>query len=266
MIISKQIANEKIPNLRDLGGMEGVDGRKIREGLLIRSEQLFNASENDKKLLEELPIRKILDFRNPKETKEKPDPVPANCDYLNLSIIDEASLISWEKDKTPEKMPEAKSAADEEADSLHKMREIYRDFIRIPYSRTQYNRFLNEVLSTENGAALWHCTLGKDRCGWGSVLVQAVLGVSKEAILEDYLYTNVCLKDEIAAMMAMFEELNKRTNMKSFHPVLFQAREEYLMAAYNEIDKLYGSMEAYIEEGLGIDKATIKRFRDKYLV
>lgn len=263
---SLQIPNEKVPNLRDLGGMKGADGKHIRKGLLIRSEQLFNASEKDVALLESLPLRKIFDFRNSKEAGEKPDPAVRGCMNLNLSIIDDSTLVSWEKNRSDHSQEEMKAAQNDPEAGARGMCEVYRNFVRMPYSRAQYTRFLQEILSTENGAVLWHCTLGKDRCGWGSVLVQAVLGVDREDILADYLYTNVCLKDEIAGMMATLQKLTAKTNMSNAGTALVEAREEYLMAAFDEVEKQYGSMDAFLEKGLGVDASMLERFRSRYLV
>lgn len=266
MEISKQIQNQMVPNLRDLGGMEGADGKRIRSGCLLRSEQLYRASESDVALLTALPLRRIVDFRNPKEAAEKPDPVICGSEYLHLSIIDDSTLLSWEKNKSEQGRQQIEAAKNDPDAGARGMCELYRNFVRMPYSRSQYTRFLQSILATEDGAVLWHCTLGKDRCGWGSALVQAVLGVSKEAILEDYLYTNVCLKDEIAGMMEMLRKLTKETNLGNAGSALVEAREEYLLAAWDEAEKLYGSMDAFLEQGLGVDASMRDKLRARYLV
>ena len=266
MRISKQIKNEKVPNLRDLGGMEGADGKQIRSGLLFRSEQLYHASEKDVAFLEALPLKKIMDFRNPKEAAEKPDPCLKGCTNVPLSIIDEATLVSWENDKTLKGARESEAAKNDPKTGAEGMCEIYRNFVRIEYSRAQYARFLKEILDTQDGAVLWHCTLGKDRCGWGSVLVQSMLGVSREAIVADYLYTNECLKDEIAGMMAMLQKMTEKTNLGNAGAALVEAREEYLQAAFDEIDRLYGSMDAFLRDGLAVDESMKQAFRARYLL
>lgn len=265
MVISKQIQNEKVPNMRDLGGMIGAGGKAIRSGLLIRSEQLYRASENDKAMLASLPLRKIFDFRNPKEAAEKADPEIAGCSYMNLSIIDESTVVSWESNRSEKSRQEMEAAKTDPEAGAKQMCEVYRNFVRTPFSRAKYAEFLKEILDTENGAVLWHCTLGKDRCGWGSVLVQAVLGVSREAIMEDYLFTNVCLKDEIANMMETLKKIAKGTSLANSGSALVEARKEYLEAAFDEIDKLYGSMDAFLEKGLNIDASMLERFRARYL-
>ncbi len=265
MEISKQMQNDRVPNLRDLGGMIGADGKRVRSGLLLRSEQLYNASERDVAMLAELPLKKIVDFRNPKEAGEKPDPDISGCEKLPMSIIDDSTLVSWEKDKSAQGQKDMAKLNKDPDSAAEGMREIYRNFVRMPYSRAQYTKFLKAILDTEDGAVLWHCTLGKDRCGWGSALVQYVLGVSREAIVADYMYTNVCLKDEIAGMMAMLQRLTAGTSVDNAGAALVEAREDYITAAFDEAEKLFGSMEAFLKDGLGVDKAMVDRFRARYL-
>ena len=266
MEISKQLQSKKVPNLRDLGGMTGADGKKIREGCLIRSAQLYNATKKDMDLLESLHIRKIFDFRNAQEAQEKPDPSLPGCEYTNLSILEGSSAVSWEKKRTESGDTEPKKAESAPKSGVEQVCGAYRDFIRKPASREQYSRFLRGILDTEDGAVLWHCTLGKDRCGWGSVLVETVLGVSREDIIEDYLYSNVCLKHEIAGMMPILKKLLEKMHMVNAGTAVVEAREEYLTAAFDEINKLYGSMDAFLEEGLGIDETMRDKLRTRYLI
>ena len=49
--MSKLLTAEKIVNLRDLGGMVTMDGRRIKEGFLFRSGDLGNATDADKQML-----------------------------------------------------------------------------------------------------------------------------------------------------------------------------------------------------------------------
>lgn len=262
---SQPLGGEKLHNLRDLGGMTGAEGKHIRSGLLLRSEQLYQASESDISLLEKMPLRLVVDFRNPKEAAEKPDPSVNGCEYKHLSIIDDSTLLSWEKDRSEQGLKQLE-AADSDAAGGKAMCELYRNFVRTAYSRAQYSRFLQSVMAVEDGAVLWHCTLGKDRCGWGAVLVQFVLGVSKEDILQDYLFTNECLKEEIAGMLSMLQKLSKNTTLAHAGRAMVEARKEYVLAAWEEAEKLYGSMDAFLENGLGVDEAMKQQFRARYLV
>lgn len=52
------------------------------------------------------------------------------------------------------------------------------------------------ILQQEEGAVLWHCSMGKDRVGVGTALLLYALGVPMETIMEDYLRTNRCLEED----------------------------------------------------------------------
>ena len=87
--MSQQIAFEGLHNVRDLGGMVGAGGRKIRAGLLYRSDQLYFATEADKDKLGEMGIGVVVDFRSVPERDEKPDPAIEGARNLHLPIIED---------------------------------------------------------------------------------------------------------------------------------------------------------------------------------
>ena len=60
--MDRSIPFEKLINFRDLGGMTGADGRKIKPGMIIRGGNLHVASEKDIEKLSRKGYRKA--FRN----------------------------------------------------------------------------------------------------------------------------------------------------------------------------------------------------------
>lgn len=111
---------------------------------------------------------------------------------------------------------------------------------------------------------LWHCTVGKDRAGIGAVLIEEALGVPRDEIFADYLYTRECLRDEIRSLC---DTIKKKASTDS--PLadealsyLFGVDEEYLLSFYNTIEKEYGDMASFFEKGLGItaeDRAALQQ-------
>ena len=78
---------------------------------------------------------------------------------------------------------------------LHKqefpdMKDIYIMMIQNKFCNQQITKAVREVMTTENGSVLWHCTEGKDRCGLLSAIILFLLDVSEEDVMEDYLKTN----------------------------------------------------------------------------
>ena len=51
------------PNARDLGGLVGVDGRRIRPGVLIRASALGRLVDDDLPALGELGLACVVDLR-----------------------------------------------------------------------------------------------------------------------------------------------------------------------------------------------------------
>lgn len=73
-MLSRHIDFEGMSNVRDLGGMTGADGKKIKSGLLFRSDQLHSATKADQEKLKEIGVKYIVDLRNIREYTEQPDP------------------------------------------------------------------------------------------------------------------------------------------------------------------------------------------------
>ena len=68
---------------------------------------------------------------------------------------------------------------------------MYRRFVSDPFAIAQYTRFVDEIIeSAERGeAVLWHCTAGKDRAGFVSAVIEALMGASADEITADYMVT-----------------------------------------------------------------------------
>lgn len=98
MVIQK-IPLENLQNTRDLGGFMTKDGRKVKSHRLIRSGDLKDATENDKKLLvDTYGLNMVIDFRTAQECKDRPDPRIPGVEYIWHPIFEEkASGITREK-------------------------------------------------------------------------------------------------------------------------------------------------------------------------
>ena len=72
-MLSRHIDFEGMSNVRDLGGMTGAAGKKIKSGLLFRSDQLHSATKADQEKLKEIGVKYIVDLRNIREYTEQPD-------------------------------------------------------------------------------------------------------------------------------------------------------------------------------------------------
>ena len=82
-----RIELQNLNNTRDLGGIVVSDGR-IREGKLIRSGLLGEASRSDMQWIKD-NVSTIIDFRSGREIWEAPDPFLIGVGSFNLPIIDD---------------------------------------------------------------------------------------------------------------------------------------------------------------------------------
>merc|ERR1712100_893031 len=54
-------------------GKVGVNGRKLRRGLLYRSAKIHGLTDGDKELLKQMSIKFVADFRSMEEVQREPD-------------------------------------------------------------------------------------------------------------------------------------------------------------------------------------------------
>jgi protein-tyrosine phosphatase len=107
---------------------------------------------------------------------------------------------------------------------------------------------------------VYHCSAGKDRTGWATAVLLTALGASRETVMADYLASNGYLVEK---NKAMFSAMPAATAAK-LQPV-FTVRAAYLQAAFDEVDRRYGSFDHYLGEGLGLDDAALARLRARFL-
>jgi protein-tyrosine phosphatase len=123
--------------------------------------------------------------------------------------------------------------------------------------------FLGLADSAREGAALFHCTAGKDRTGWAAASLLMLLGASESTIQADYLQTNEDLLPTI-------EPLLQSAAAKGVDPELlrqaFSVRIDYLDAALEQLESEFGTVENYFTSGLGLDAATIDTLRSRLTV
>ena len=263
-MLSQPVEFEKLLNTRDLGGMTAVDGRKIKTGKLFRSGHLYGASARDLEKLSGL-IDLSIDFRTLQERIEKPEPAIPGVRCIELPIFDEQLAgVTRNEDSFAEIRKNMLLNAEI---GKNYMSGLYKNFICSDYSVSQYEKFVRLLLVDHEKGVLWHCTAGKDRAGFATVIVQELLGVSRDDIEADYMLTNVCLEPEIKSLLEMFRHIPGVDPEVAAESCLyvFSAFEEYLHTAYALIAEQYGSFDNYLSCALHISNAERDRLRELYL-
>ena len=89
---AQTLGMEALSNARELGGYVGADGRTVKQGLLLRTAKLADATEADlAKLVDEYNLGYVCDFRTSAERESDPDPVLEGVQYVWCSLVDEES-------------------------------------------------------------------------------------------------------------------------------------------------------------------------------
>lgn len=244
------------PNTRDLGGYETKDGRVVKSHKLIRSGALYHLTEKDKEILtKEFEVKTDVDFRSRMEADQKPDPQLPGVRYEHIPIIDEAAAgITRENVNGLEDMILKASDyilnSDKAAGDF--MKKTYWDLVTNEFSIAQYRKFFEVISREEQGAVLWHCSVGKDRAGVGTVLVLLALGVPRETILEDYLLTNQFLKEETQQLVEAVAKVHNHPELLKVAAEINGVCRDYLDTVFQALDENWGSADQFLEEKLGL--------------
>jgi protein-tyrosine phosphatase len=115
------------------------------------------------------------------------------------------------------------------------------------------------------GGFLVHCTAGKDRTGVGVALIQLALGVPRESIMEDYLLTNEVIDFEEFLLPRLRASLDDDDIDVESARVLAGVRREYLQGALDEMQRACGSLDAYLEQAIGLKSPQRDRLREQFL-
>ena len=259
-------------NFRDYGGQLTVDGRQVRWGKLFRTGHMGEMSDTDKQALQQLNIQAICDFRRAEEMKKQPSQLPEalvptaisispgsaadlfsalNNVYVNDDHIDEAIIDNF-------------------------MQEINRDLV-ISH-QASYRKMFDTLIAHANSGSIIHCSAGKDRTGFGGLLMLAALGVPSECIMEDYLRTNeyVDIAKEVERWAVSYyseshnaEADNKGKEKSPFNrkaiAIILRVKASYLQAAMDTIDSRYGGVDSYLRAEIGLTEGELDLLRECYL-
>jgi len=251
-----------VSNLRDLGGYETKNGAIVAKGLAYRSNQLSGMSEDDMRKLSQLGLKVTLDRRTWTERSARPDELPSGTRFVWLDVLadsPQAGPARLEKLMQDPKQANAELGGGKVEASFQAS---YREFVSLPSARKAF-RNLYLVLGDESQLpALFHCTTGKDRTGWAAAALLTLLGVPRDKVYEDYLRSNDYI---IPAYKKVIDGFVAAGGDRNIPLAILGVKKEYLDAAFDEMQKKYGSIEKYFSKGLGIDAAQQKAIRDQYL-
>lgn len=223
-------------NFRDFA----YDG--LKTGLLYRGPQLVELSREDKELLfGKCGIATVIDLRAPEEVEENPDADIPGVENINLPLLTIPEMSEMVESRYPN-VPHSYALA-----------------VR-PEKKGIWTRVFDVLLEKEGGILL-HCSQGKDRTGIVAAVILSALGLSKETVFKDYLLTNESLSmpDEYRQYADTLPPETKKLFMG-----LFFADQDFLLGAFDEIEKVYGGFDNFLLEACGLTEDKKARLLSKY--
>ncbi len=238
---TRALAWDACLNVRDLGGLVTVDGRRVRRGALVRSDQLCRLSDGGRTALVAHGVRTVIDLRTPAEVERDPDPIwhEHGVDYL---LIPQQSEQLWR-----EMDPVARTRTE-------------RDSMVIDRRAEQIAAMARAVANAVPGGVLIHCLAGKDRTGIAVALLLSLVGVSEADIASDYSLSMENLAAELAAALAAAPDDEARARVERS----YDARAETMLATLAHLRMRHGGAKAYLTRA-GLSEADIERIRARLL-
>lgn len=226
-------------NVRDIGGYATKDARFIKWKKLYRAGKLSGIPTENLDQLKTLNIKSICDFRTNSEQQKSPDK------WYQLETLNRYSLpIGEGRINQPEWIVKAKRG-DDMNNYLYQANKSY-----VSKNAHQFKAFFDILLDESNYPLIYHCTAGKDRTGFATVLLLSVLEVDHSIILRDYLLTNEYLTEHSQIDLdkaASYFGISKA----QLQPV-FMAKKAFLQGAFDAIKDDFGTMEQFLQEAIGI--------------
>lgn len=223
-------------NFRDLSYLG------LKPGMICRSDVLYKLSFKDKRFLKkEHNVRIVIDLRRKEEIKRLKDSHIFRVKRLHIPLASSNIIFT-----------EIKGV------QVPDMLAFYSEFVQ-PSKKEIWTKLFNLFLEDNNKGILYHCSSGKDRTGVLTAILLTVLGFDEQTIYEDYLLTN---KNPLyyKEYVLQFDE-EKRNIILDYS----QAKKEYLDTTFNEIDRIYGSMDNFLKECCSLNEEKISKLKAKYL-
>lgn len=250
-----------VRNFRDVGGLPTEDGRRVAPGRLFRSGHLAHATEEDAAFLASLGLHTIFDFRNEADKKlEGEDVELPGVRNVNLPLTDPAHGAEFWTMVRDGDLDQLRSIL-ANGKAANRMIESYRSIIK---ERTPEHSRVLHAMAEDSVPALMHCAAGKDRAGLSIAITLLALGVEREAIVADYLKSNAPHRRYKVRRSSSASSAYSPEVMELLSP-LFDARAEYLAAAFKTIEETWGGVDTYLEQGLRVTPETRERLRERFL-
>ena len=259
----RRIPLQGLKNTRDLGGNTAAEGKTVRYRMLLRSGELSKATPQDiRTLLNDYRLRLVIDLRMDEETGTAPDPSIPGVRRLRFNLLDK-SFFGIARDEVS-----VETWLSLFHDPTFSAERVFSDmYFKLAFDE-RVRPMIREIffaVAECDGAALWHCSAGKDRAGIVTMLFLYALGVDREEIIRDYLATlRFTFADVMKVRLLAPLKIHDRAVLKGAN-VLMGVDGAYLRRIFAHIDAHFSDEFDFFEKQYHIPPELILRLREKYL-
>ena len=237
-------------NFRDLGGYRTTTGQAVKWGRLYRADAL-TLSDRDVSVFSGLGIRTVYDLRSSMEREANPSRLPDDP----APRVEAVPLVSEDQADNP-----ILSIANESGEDF--LQKLYT--LMLDRSAPVVGRVLTGMADDEDLPAVFHCSAGKDRTGIISGVLMSILGVPREAILDDYEMTaQFRTAEHVRESMARLQEAGNLP--PEVIAGILKSPRWAMKTALEHVDATYGGFDAYITGPAGADPSVPDRLRHHLL-
>lgn len=243
---SRPLSLEGAGNVRDLGGYpfsmpNGARG-VTAHGAFLRGDALGNLTEGDVDELEGRGVATVVDLRGSIEEERSRDPFGEGSRHPEVCLVRVPLLDQMNSSDFMGRLPSDMFA-------------VYR--MILDRQARELGRVL-EVLADAKGAALFHCSAGKDRTGVVAMLLLKLAGVPDDAVIADYAATEAYMRPRFEAQMAQLAQAGIEVPAS-----MFGSKPEDMRRTLAHLRDAYGSAERYALEQAGCDASVVDGIRAK---
>ncbi|MST87003.1 tyrosine-protein phosphatase [Lactobacillus porci] len=249
-------------NFRELGGYRTNSGRKIKTHKLIRSGHLADLTKSDERYLAGYGLKYDVDLRTSYEREHQPDKVWSGLNYFADPVFDEDLT-----DSTMSISDMARAGGENASWGFKRMLSAYENMATGQNASKAYRHLFELLLQNEKDheAVLFHCTAGKDRTGFGAILILSALGVPMKTIERDYLFTNEVVADFVKEKLAREQAKGAGPDLLNTFRDLQTVKPAYFKHLFKTINASYGSINAYLHQQIGLSSSDLLDLRAIYL-
>ena len=222
LVPDRRLAWPDCRNARDLGGLFTADGARIRQGALIRTDDLHGLTADGVSALRAYGVSRILDLRTSAERAEQPGPFAGDERYLATPFIDEEA----ERYRDPSTEPTLAQTY---------LGSVERNGRAIAAA-------IAALAQAPAGGVVVHCRAGKDRTGMFVALVLRVVGVAVDDIAADYALTGECLRERYDAELAAAPDSATRERLRDRQ----SSRPETILRLHEQVERRHGDVAGYL--------------------